>query len=482
MSQHPPEPAPSWAAFDEAALDEAFRAAADYLRAERAEPAIAQRPGRELRAELDLALPAEGRPRDEVMRRLATVLAATPRAAGPRFFNQLYGGRDTVATMTELVSVIANTQMHTYKVAGAQTLVEETVLRHMGRKVGFEHGEGTLTPGGSLSNLVAMIVARNEALAEAREQGVGGVVGTVYTSTESHYSIRKNMGLIGLGRANLRAVPVDAEGAMDPAALDAAISADRAAGCRPVMINATAGTTVLGAFDPLTAIADVARRHGVWLHVDGSFGGTALLSPRHRGLLAGSERADSFAWNPHKMMGMPLLCSAILLRRGGLLAKHFDESADYLFQSEDSLLDPGRRSIQCGRRNDALKLWCAWQHHGDAGWARRVERQFAMAAYFADLVRADPATTLSVEPVSINVCFEVTGRSSTAICDRLAREGRMLIGTGVVRGRRVVRMVCVDPALRREDLRAALAEIVRVGERVPHEDNAVATPVPAVPA
>lgn len=481
MSRTPTETDSPWAPFDEAALDDVLHVAAAYLRSERDEPAIPQRPGRDLRAEVDLTLPSVGRSRATVMDRLAALLAATPRAAGPRFLNQLYGGRDTVATITEMVSVLANTQMHTYKVAGVQTLIEESVVRHMAGKVGFGDAEGTLTPGGSLSNLVAMVVARNEAMPDVRESGLSAP-GTVYTSTESHYSIRKNMGLIGLGRSRLRAVPVDRTGGMDPEALEAMIVADRAAGSRPVMINATAGTTVRGAFDPLPAIGAVARRHDVWFHVDGSYGGTVLLSPRYRGLLEGAAEADSFAWNPHKMMGMPLLCSVILLRRRGLLGKHFDETADYLFQTEDSALEPGRRSIQCGRRNDALKLWCAWQHHGDEGWARRVERQFELAAAFADLVRADPAMHLTEAPPSINICFEVEGRSSEAICDWLAREGRMLIGHGVVEGRRVLRMVCVDPSLHEDDLRDALAEIRRAAAESPVADNVVAPVRSAVPA
>src|SRR5690606_15494221 len=131
-------------------------------------------------------------------------------------------------------------------------------------------------------------------------------------SAASHYSIRKAAGLAGLGRDGVRTVPVDAEGRMEPEALARMIEEDRATGVVPVMINATAGTTVLGAFDPLPAIADVAERARVWLHVDAAYGGSILLSPRHRGLLAGCERADSLTWDAHKLLNVPLTCSALL--------------------------------------------------------------------------------------------------------------------------------------------------------------------------
>ncbi len=227
------------------------------------------------------------------------------------------------------------------------------------------------------------------------------------------------------------------------------------------MINATAGTTVAGAFDPLDEIADVAGKHGVWLNVDGALGGSVLLSRRHRHLAAGAERADSFVWNAHKMMGVPLPCSALLLARRGLLERHLNETADYLFQSEADELNPGTRSLQCGRRNDALKLWAAWQLHGDEGYERRIDRLFELAAHAARRIEDDPGLELVMPPESICVCFEAPGVSSAAICERLDDEGRLLVGHGQAGDRRAIRLVCVNPDLDESDLDTALAEIRR---------------------
>ncbi|XOV76707.1 MAG: pyridoxal phosphate-dependent decarboxylase family protein [Phycisphaerales bacterium] len=176
--------------------------------------------------------------------------------------------------------------------------------------------------------------------------------------------------MLGLGRRSLRKVATDERGRMRADALRDAIKRDIEEGAKPFCINATCGTTVLGAYDPLDEIADVAEEFGIWFHVDGAFGGSTALSAKHRDHLKGSERSDSFTWDAHKMMGVPLSCSVILTKNKGLLRKHFSESASYLFQSDEDELNHGVKSMQCGRRNDCLKLWAAWQHLGDEGYAQ----------------------------------------------------------------------------------------------------------------
>jgi glutamate/tyrosine decarboxylase-like PLP-dependent enzyme len=396
------------------------------------------------------------------------VLDATPSTSSRRFFNQLFGGRDGMATLAELAAVLANSPMHTFKVSGVQVLIERAVLRRLGALAGMPDGDGLIAPGGSLSNLAALILARNHALPEARDQGLPGVRTTVYASAQSHYSVRKAAGMVGLGRDHVRPVPTDAQGRMRPDALAGMIADDRAAGAVPVAIVATAGTTVLGAFDPLPAIADVAERERVWLHVDAAYGGSVLLSPRYRGLLEGCERADSLTWDAHKLLTVPLTCSALLTRRPGLCVQALDEPASYLFQ-DDALLDPGRGSLQCGRKNDALKLWLCWKHHGDEGLARRVEHLFALAAHLAARVRQEPRLRLVQEPVSVNVCFEVVGKSSRRLCRELWERSIAQIGHAVVDGRDVVRWVLVDPAIGPADLDEVLDDVLAVASTLPDE-------------
>lgn len=448
----------------------AARLVEEQLQRDRERPMQPLRTADELLAALPIPLDGEARAWPEVFELLREVLAATPSTSSRRFFNQLFGGRDGVAVLAEIGTVLANSPMHTWKASGVQVLIERAVLRRMGALAGMPAGDGMIAAGGSLSNLGAMIMARNEALPRAREQGLFGARGVVYASAAGHYSVRKGANMAGLGREAVRSVPVDDEGRMQPQALARMIEEDRAAGAVPVMIVATAGTTVLGAFDPLPAVADVAERAGVWLHVDAAYGGSILLSPRHRGLLDGCGRADSLTWDAHKLLTVPLTCSVLLTRKPGLCAKHFDEPASYLFQ-EEALFDPGRASLQCARHNDALKLWLSWKHHGDEGLARRIDRLFELSAHLTARVRASPRLRLSKEPASINVCFEVVGKSSRRLCRGLWEQGVAKIGHAVVDGREVVRWVLVNPEIETADLDAVLDELLALAQTLPDQNS-----------
>lgn len=418
-----------------------------------------------LTARVPFSLPACGLALNDVFARMEEVLRLTPSSASRRFVNQLFGGREPVAVAAESLALWRNPSMYTFKAAGAQVLVENAVLAHMRRHAGFDAGEGLFVPGGSLANLAALLLARDRAAPEAREHGLARHL-AVYASSESHYSLSKNAGIAGLGRQAFRAVPVDRDGRMDVGALERRIEQDRQQDLRPAMIVATAGTTVRGAFDDIARVARVARSSGAWLHVDGALGASLLLSPRHRHLLRGVEQADSLAWNPHKLMGIPLQSAALLLARRGGLARSFDERADYLFQADDDAFNPGHRSLQCGRRADAFKLWAAWLHLGDDGWAARVDRQLLLAARAAELIAADAELELCEAPMSVNVCFRATGCAAEEVCERLDRAGRLKIGFGDFRGDRVLRLVCVNPALTDHDLRMILAEVRSVAREI----------------
>jgi glutamate/tyrosine decarboxylase-like PLP-dependent enzyme len=276
----------------------------------------------------------------------------------------------------------------------------------------------------------------------------------------------------------VREVAVDERGRMSAGALAEAVRHDRERGLEPMMIIATSGATVTGAFDPLDELADVAQAEGLWLHADGAFGGTALLHADTRHLLSGIERCDSFTWDAHKAMGVPLTCSVALTREPGLMRKHFDETASYLFQQdveheEAGWLNPGLRSLQCGRRNDALKLWAQWQALGDDGYAARVEHQLGLAKRAAAIVRETPGARLALEPEWLTVCFEIDGAGSEATCERLSREGTLKIGYGVVAGRRVIRLVTANPAHTEADIDRMMDDIFEAARRAPAADNAV---------
>lgn len=426
-----------------------------------------------LRARLGLSLGPAGSTTEEVVASLERILMATPSTGSRRFFNQLFGGRDEVATLAEMLTPVANTSMYTYKVAGAQILVEQEVIGRMLEKVGFAGGEGMFTPGGSMSNLAGMALARQRAVPDSREIGLGGRVLRGYVSAEGHYSVSKAAGILSIGRRNLRKIGTDEQGRMRPDLLRAAIEEDRGAGYVPFLVIATSGTTVRGAFDPIGEVGEVAREYGLWLHVDAAFGGAVLLSARHRHLMDGCAEGDSVTWDAHKLMGVPLTCSVVLVREPGQLASAFSESADYLFHGDEVSLDPGVWSLQCGRRNDALKLWAAWKRRGDAGYGRRVDHLMELAAHAVEIVEGDSELVLSCAAPYVNVCFEVMGKSSEAICEGLQREGLALVGHARVDGRTVIRVVFANEALTNEDVRTFFEDVKRVAAGLPQADNGV---------
>lgn len=443
-----------------------------HLRREIEEPVAPVESADDLLARLDLKV---GEPVDDerLFAALDALVAATPRTTTRRFFNQLFSGRDDFGVIGELIASFLNSSMYTFKAAGPQVILEQEITRRMAGLVGFDQGEGLFVPGGSLSNMVGMILARNAHRPDGRNAGFHGPPMTLYASRQSHYSLPKNAGMMGLGRDHVRKIEADSEGRMRPDALRRRIQEDRDAGFDPFLVVATAGTTVLGAFDPIDEIADVAQEFGLRLHVDGALGGSVSLSERHRGLLAGSERADSFTWNAHKMLGVPLAASVILTRKRGELHGSFDEHASYLFQDAASHYEHGTMSIQCGRRNDALKFWASWKSHGDAGLAARVDHLFDLARYAADRVRSEDALVLSKAPSSVTVCFEVRGKSSEDVCERLRLEGRDLVGYGVVDDRRVIRLALVNGAMDEKDVDAFFDDVLTVAAHSAHADNTI---------
>ncbi len=409
--------------------------------------------------DLGIALATEGRSFADVVEKLRRILRATPSSSSPRFLNQLFGGRDPVATLAEMLVPLADTSMYTYKVGGAQILVEREVLSRLLAAVPYPEGEGMFCPGGSLANMTAMLVARNEAKKGVRDRGLQGERLSAYTSADAHYSIRKAAGILGLGRDSVREVSTDARGRMRLSELAGMIDEDRRSGWYPFFISATAGTTVLGAIDPLEGISEIAQAEGVWLHVDGALGASILLSESHRHLMAGVADADSLAWNAHKMMSVPLACSVLLLRQKGALARSLGESADYLFQADEEELNPGTRSLQCGRRSDSLKLWAAWQLHGDCGLDARITHLLDLARFAARTIADDPELELVCQPHTVNVCFRVCGVSSAELCDYMDQKCILKIGHGTVGEQAAIRLVCVNADLDEDRIVSILGDI-----------------------
>lgn len=252
--------------------------------------------------------------------------------------------------------------------------------------------------------------------------------------------------MCGLGSDAVRSVPVDAHGRMIPSALEKMVVAARDDERKtPFFVNATAGTTVLGSFDPFEEISDVCRRHGLWMHVDGSWGGPVVFSAGQRAKLRGVERADSLAVNPHKMMGVPVTCSFLLGPDMRVFHKANTLPAGYLFHESEAgeseeVWDLADLTLQCGRRGDSLKLALAWVYYGSEGFERLIDHAFGIAAYFARKVSENRDFVLVSEspPPCLQVCFyyarggvlavdkEVNTKTTSSIVQALIPRGFMV--------------------------------------------------------
>lgn len=441
---------------------EIFNRLVGQLLADESQNPVAEHiPSDQLFERLDLKLQKEGLKASELEAALKDLVFATPRTATPAFFNQLFGGRQDKAILGDLLAVILNNSMYTYKAAGPQIGVEKVILREICDMIGWDDtADGTLAPGGSMTNFMGMIMARDAFNARIKHDGIQQKM-MVYTSIESHYSTPKNAAFAGIGRDNVRKIITDAQGRMDMTVLRQTIQDDIAKGFHPILINCTAATTVLGAYDDLTAASVIAKEFGIWLHVDGAYGGSVLLSDKYRHLIKGAENVDSFTLNAHKMLGTPLSCSLIVVKNKKHLYDSFSNDASYLYQTDHDDFNLGKMSLQCGRRNDALKLWVMWKSLGTNGLERIVDKQFELADTARDYVRNHPDYTDYSVDDTVAICFNYKGIAAEDICTALYEHSELLVGYGSFREDRFIRLVTINATNENADILAFFKTLER---------------------
>jgi sulfinoalanine decarboxylase len=394
---------------------------------------------------LDFELNDEPSLEEDFKKNLKKLILSTPKTASKKFFNQLFGGRSSKAYLGELLAVMLNNSMYTYKVAGPQVGIEKTIIKKVADLIDFgDDADGTFAPGGSMSIFMAMIMARDAFNLDITKEGVSRKM-TLYTSEESHYSVSKNASFIGVGRDNIRYIKADDQGRMLVSDLEEQVKKDIEKGYAPFYINATASTTVLGAFDPIEEISKIAKKYKIWLHVDGAFGGSVIFSKKYKHLIKGVEEADSFSFNPHKLLGTPLATSIIIAKRQKHLYDSFANEASYLYQTDGDELNMGKISIQCGRRNDALKFWTLWKSVGTSGLEKIVDNHFYLADKTRAYVSNNPNYTLYSFDDSVCVCFNYKGILAEKICNELYESNEMMVGYGKFKEDVFIRMVFVNP-------------------------------------
>lgn len=360
---------------------------------------------------------SQSTPLDSVREILEMIRQHSITTDSPFFMNQLFSGILPQMLMAEDLISQTKTTLATYEASPAFSTIETEVIESLGQLIGWPQGhrDGVSVPGGSAANFMAIHCARHKKFPEMKKTGMNGQKLKVFVSAESHYSFKKACVALGLGSDQLVVVPVDQQGRMSPAALEQLILENIENGFVPLMVSATAGTTVLGVFDPIDELSKICKKHHIWLHVDGAWGGPVLFSEKSRYLVQGIDQADSVTFDAHKLFGASLTCSFFLTQRTGILLEANDVSGgDYLFHSENPTLDRGKFSWQCGRKADAVSFWTIWKNTGTVGLGSFVDRLGAVRDEILPWIENQSRLKLISKPEYLNVCIRITPPNNSA--------------------------------------------------------------------
>jgi glutamate/tyrosine decarboxylase-like PLP-dependent enzyme len=358
----------------------------------------------------DGPMPVAGMAAEQVLEEFARHVAPhAQQVPSPRYFGQFNPAPLAIGVWADALCSSLNQNAGAWRNGPTSAMIESQVIRWLCELVGYgRKAFGVLASGGSEANLIALKCARDRAAPDVVHHGLDGPQAlTVYTSEQCHYSVEKGLDILGLGRESLRKIQTDDQFHIDVNALRSTIAEDINTGCRPFCIVGVAGTTSTGVIDPLPELADIARGHNCWFHVDAAYGGALAFSETHKQKLRGIELADSITFDPHKWMFVPFSCGATLVRDGGqVLRNSFDMSPEYLSEDRgfsDAEYDFFRYGQMGTRRFNALKLWMCFKFMGQAGYSEAVDRHIELTQYLATRLDALPD-------------FERTGEIETAVC------------------------------------------------------------------
>lgn len=403
---------------------------------------------------------ASGADLSELLGRVESAAAKGFDPANPGFMAYIPGGGLYAAALADLIACAINRYTGVSAPAPALVQMEASVLRWLCDLFSLPTGsQGVLTPGGSMSNLSAIVTARRAVLGERFFEG------TMYVSAEVHHSINKSARIAGLPDDAVRTIPTDSSLRMDLEALAIAIRADRGDGRRPFLVVGSAGTVGTGAIDPLDDLADVAAEEDLWFHVDGAYGGFFQLTKRGRARLRGIERADSITLDPHKGLFLPYGTGCLLVRDGEKLRDAHESHAAYLPTPSDDpgLPDFSSFSPELTRDFRGLRLWLPLHLHGIDAFVAALDEKLDLAAFVHRELTGIPSLSLPWEPELSLVAFRPRGAGAQevhALLDRINSSGRVWLSSAPVNGETYARVCILSHRSHPERVRECV-EIIR---------------------
>jgi len=442
-------------------------------------------PAGEVRAAVLRPVPEDGLSDDELVAHLRDVLIEWGVQCGhPRFLAYVTGSGTVPGAIAEMLAAGVNMNVGGWQLSPSASEIEMHLMRWFAGRFGMPAGAGgLLVSGGAMANMVGLKAARDHGAGwDTRRDGIAaGPPLVLYATSETHVVTDRAADALGLGTAAVRRLPVDQDLRMSVPSLREAIAADRAAGRLPLAVVATAGTTSTGAIDPLAAIADVCRDEGVWMHVDAAYGGPAVLADDLRPQLAGIDRADSIAFDPHKWLYIAQSAGGVLVRDVQLLADAYQVHATYVWQDRERTgagVSIGELGPQYSRGFQALKLWVSLLAHGGRAYAERISHDAALARYMAERVGERDRFQLAA-PVGLSICCfryapEGAGepylsRLNERIMTELQLDGRVYISNALLGERFVLRACIVNHRTEADDIDAVLDVVAELGARLHDE-------------
>ncbi len=345
----------------------------------------------------------------EVQKLLNQIEQASVTTKSPYFMNQLFSGIHPQTLAAEGVMNRTRTTLATTEASPIYSKIESEVVKMLAKKLGWnpQTSEGLTVAGGSAANMMAVHCARQRLHPETKTLGNQSQNYRIYVSDQAHYSFLKSANALGLGTNAIVSIPSDESGRMIPRKLRHQIGNDLQLKLQPLMIAATAGTTVAGAFDPIDELYEVAKDFKIWLHIDAAWGAPAYFSKSKSDLVKGSNLADSLTFDAHKFFGSQLTSTLFITPHQSILFEANDvKGGEYLFHESEEL-DRGRISWQCGRGPDVLSFWTLWKNLGDEGLQKSIDEKFELVQKTVQLIQKSNRLKLIYTPEFLNICFQV---------------------------------------------------------------------------